>query len=102
MRLAQEEIFGPVIALLPAADEAEAVAIANDSPFGLYGAVFTHDRDRAYRVSRGVRTGTFSQNRFRFDPGLPFGGFKQSGVGREGGREGLASFTEFKSVLLDT
>ena len=102
MRLAQEEIFGPVIALLPAGDEAEAIAIANDSPFGLYGAVFTHDRDRAYRVARGVRTGTFSQNRFRFDPGLPFGGFKQSGVGREGGREGLSSFTEFKSVLLDT
>ena len=72
-----------------------AKARGDDRPFG-------EDLSYAYRVARGVRTGTFSQNRFRFDPGLPFGGFKQSGLGREGGREGLASFTEFKSVLLDT
>lgn len=101
MRIAREEIFGPVLSVLPARDEAEAIRIANDSPFGLYGAVFTHDRDRAWRVARGVRTGTFSQNRFRFDPGLPFGGFKDSGLGREGGPEALATFTEMKSVLLD-
>ena len=100
MRISQEEIFGPVLAVLACEDEAEAVRIANDSPFGLYGAVFTPDRERALRVARGVRAGTFSHNAFRFDPSLPFGGFKQSGLGREGGLEGLAAYTEFKSVLL--
>jgi len=100
MRLAQEEIFGPVLAVLSFDTEEEAVRIANDSPFGLYGAVFTPDRERAYRVARGMRAGTVSQNVFRFDPSLPFGGFKQSGVGREGGTDGLAAYTELKSVLL--
>jgi acyl-CoA reductase-like NAD-dependent aldehyde dehydrogenase len=101
MRIAQDEIFGPVLAVLACESEDDAVQIANDSPFGLYGAVFTDDRQRAWRVARGVRAGTFTQNLFRFDPSLPFGGFKQSGVGREGGTEGLASFTELKSILLD-
>ena len=101
MRIAQEEIFGPVLTVLAYDDEDEAVRIANDSSFGLYGAVFTNDRDRAWRVARGLRAGTISQNIFRFDPHLPFGGFKQSGVGREGGVEGLSAFTELKSVLLD-
>lgn len=100
-RLAQEEVFGPVLAVSVFDDEKEAVRIANNSPFGLYGAVFTHDSDAAYRIARGVRTGTFSQNLFRFDPSLPFGGFKQSGLGREGGEAGLTSFTEAKSILLD-
>jgi aldehyde dehydrogenase (NAD+) len=100
MRIAQEEIFGPVLALMPCEDEEEAVRIANDSPFGLYGAVFTPDRERALRVMRAVRAGTLSQNHFRFDPSLPFGGFKQSGLGREGGREGLEAYTELKSILL--
>ncbi|BAW24120.1 aldehyde dehydrogenase [Pseudomonas putida] len=100
MRIAQEEIFGPVLAVIPCDDEEDAIQIANDSPFGLYGAVFTNDSVRAYNVARGVRTGTVSQNAFRFDPSLPFGGFKLSGVGREGGAEGLAAYTELKSVLL--
>jgi aldehyde dehydrogenase (NAD+) len=100
MRIAKEEIFGPVLTVLPYDDEAEALRIANDSPFGLYGAVFTHDNQAAYRVARGIRTGTVSQNVFRFDTALPFGGFKQSGLGREGGREGLAGYTELKSILL--
>lgn len=100
MRIAREEIFGPVLSVLPCEDEDDAIQMANDSPFGLYGAVFTDDAERAYRVARGVRTGTFSQNAFRFDPSLPFGGFKLSGVGREGGAEGLASYTELKSILL--
>lgn len=102
MQIAKDEIFGPVLAVLPCESEDQAVAIANDSPYGLYGAVFTHDRDRAWRIARQVRTGTFTQNIFRFDPALPFGGFKDSGIGREGGPEGLASFTELKSILLDS
>jgi aldehyde dehydrogenase (NAD+) len=101
MRIAQEEVFGPVLSVLSCRDETEALAIANDSNFGLYGAVFTKDGDAALRVARGVRTGTISQNGFRFDSALPFGGFKQSGVGREGGREGLATYTEMKAVILD-
>ena len=100
MRIAQEEVFGPVLSVLSYDTEAEAVAIANDSNFGLYGAVFTHDSTAAYRVARGVRTGTMSQNAFRFDTALPFGGFKQSGVGREGGPEGQATYTELKSIIL--
>lgn len=101
MQVAKDEIFGPVLSVLSCESEEQAVQIANESPFGLYGAVFTSDRDRAYRVARGVRTGTFTQNVFRFDPSLPFGGFKESGIGREGGPEGLATFTELKSILLE-
>ena len=100
MRLHNEEVFGPVLAVSTYADEDEAVRIANDSPFGLYGAVFTDDVEKAYRIARGVRTGTFAHNTFRFDVTLPFGGFKQSGLGREGGEAGLTSFTETKSILL--
>lgn len=101
MRIAQEEIFGPVLSVIPVDDEAEAIRAANDSDFGLFGAVFTNDRDAAYRVARAVRTGTVTQNIFRFDPSLPFGGFKQSGIGREGGIEAIHSYTEIKSILLD-
>jgi len=99
MRIAREEVFGPVLTVLEADDEAAAIAIANDSDFGLYGAVFCADPDRAYRVARAVRTGTVAHNGFLFDPSLPFGGFKMSGIGREGGREGLAAFTELKSLI---
>lgn len=101
MRIAQEEIFGPVLCVIPVEDEADAIRAANDSDFGLFGAVFTHDRDAAYRIARAVRTGTITQNIFRFDPSLPFGGFKQSGIGREGGIEAISSYTELKSILLD-
>lgn len=101
MRIAREEIFGPVLAILPFETEAEAITTANDSDFGLFGAVFTADRDTAYRIARAMRTGTICHNSFRFDPYLPFGGFKQSGVGREGGEAGMLSFTEIKSILLD-
>jgi len=101
MTIAQEEIFGPVLTLIPYDDEADAVRIANDSNYGLFGAVFTHDNDRAWRIARGVRTGWMAQNGFRMDWFLPFGGFKQSGIGREGGTAGLASYTEIKTILLD-
>jgi len=101
MRIAREEIFGPVLSVLSFADEEEAIRIANDSDFGLFGAVFTADRDTALRIARRMRTGTVCHNAFRFDPYLPFGGFKQSGVGREGGIEGVMAYTELKSILLD-
>jgi betaine-aldehyde dehydrogenase len=100
MTIAQEEIFGPVISLIPAEDEADAIRIANESAFGLNGAVFTNDRQRAYEVARKVRTGNFSQNGFKIDMGIAFGGFKQSGVGREGGKDGLMPYLEAKTVFL--
>ena len=101
MTIAQEEIFGPVITLIPYDDEADALRIANDSSYGLFGAVFTHDDALAWRIARGVRTGWMSQNGFRMDWFLPFGGFKQSGIGREGGAAGVAAYTEVKTILLD-
>ncbi len=100
-RLAREEVFGPVLAVIAADDEADAVAIADDSDFGLAGAVFTNDIDRAYAVMRRLRTGTVSHNGPRIDFGIAFGGFKQSGVGREGGVEGLLPYLETKTLLLD-
>lgn len=100
MRIAREEVFGPVLTVLRARDAEEAVRIANDSEFGLYGAVFCADRERAWRIARQVRTGTMAHNGFLFDPSLPFGGFKASGIGREGGEAGLTSFTETKSIIL--
>ncbi|MBP7337405.1 aldehyde dehydrogenase [Niveispirillum sp.] len=99
--LGQEEVFGPVLAVIPAQDEADAVALANDSPYGLNAAVFTHDADRAYAVARRLRTGTVGHNGLRLDFSISFGGFKQSGVGREGGTEGLMPYLEAKTVLLD-
>ncbi|MCT9137627.1 aldehyde dehydrogenase [Streptomyces violarus] len=99
MRIAQEEIFGPVLSMLTCTSVDEAVEIANDSAYGLYGAVFTHDEALARGVARRIRAGTIAHNGFRFDPSVPFGGFKHSGVGREGGLEGLLAYTEAKSFL---
>ncbi len=100
-RIAQEEIFGPVLSLIPAEDEEDAIRIANASNYGLNGSVLTNDADAAWRIARRVRTGGFGQNGLRMDFGLPFGGFKQSGIGREGGPEGLLPYLEMKTVLLD-
>ncbi len=100
-RIAQEEIFGPVLSLIPCEDEEDAIRIANDSNYGLSGAVLTHDVEAAYRLARQVRTGGFGQNGLRLDLGLPFGGVKQSGMGREGGTEGLLAHLESKTILLD-
>jgi aldehyde dehydrogenase (NAD+) len=100
-RIAQEEIFGPVLSLIPCEDEEDAIRIANDSNYGLSGAVLTHDVEAAYRMARQVRTGGFGQNGLRLDLGLPFGGVKQSGMGREGGTEGLMAHLESKTILLD-
>jgi len=100
-RIAQEEIFGPVLCLIPAEDEEHAIQLANESNFGLNGSVFTTDPQAAYDISRRVRTGVMGQNGMRMEFGMPFGGFKQSGVGREGGEEGLWPYLETKTILLD-
>jgi acyl-CoA reductase-like NAD-dependent aldehyde dehydrogenase len=99
--IAQEEIFGPVLSVIPAADEQDAIKIANDTIYGLNASVFTNDVDRAREVAGRLRSGTVGHNAFRTDFGMAFGGFKQSGIGREGGREGLLPFLETKTVILD-
>lgn len=100
MSIAQEEIFGPVLVVIPYKSQDEAVEIANDSLYGLHGAVFTNDDERALYVAERVRTGTFSVNRFQLNTSQPFGGMKNSGIGREYGREGLIANLECKTVNL--
>lgn len=100
MRIAQEEIFGPVVCLIRYGTEDEAVALANASEFGLSGAVFGADAARATDVARRIRTGTITVNGFRLDLAAPFGGFKNSGIGREFGPEGLAGYFEHQTVNL--
>ncbi len=99
--IAQEEIFGPVLSLIRARDDEDAVRIANQSAYGLHGSVFTPDKERARAIARRVRTGTFAQNGMKLDFALPFGGMKQSGIGREGGKDALEPYLESKTVLLD-
>ncbi|MGV2583385.1 UNVERIFIED_CONTAM: aldehyde dehydrogenase family protein [Mycobacterium avium subsp. hominissuis] len=98
MRIAREEIFGPVLSILPYDNEDEAVDIANDSQYGLAGAVWSADRDRALRVAKRLHTGAVDINGSFFNMLAPFGGYKQSGNGRELGHHGLAEFYELKSV----
>jgi acyl-CoA reductase-like NAD-dependent aldehyde dehydrogenase len=98
MRIAQEEIFGPVLAILPYADEDDAVRIANDSAYGLSGAVWSVDPGRAERVARRIRTGRVMINGGAFNPAAPFGGYKRSGFGRELGRFGLEEYLEVKTL----
>ncbi|WP_336206066.1 aldehyde dehydrogenase [Nonomuraea sp. LPB2021202275-12-8] len=98
MRIAREEIFGPVLAVIPYEDEADAVRIANDSDYGLAGTVWTADADHGMEVARQVRTGTYGINCFMIESNTPFGGYKASGVGRELGPEGLAGYLEYKSI----
>ncbi|BBG03882.1 MULTISPECIES: aldehyde dehydrogenase family protein [Pseudonocardia] len=99
--IAREEIFGPVLSVVPAADEDDAVRIANDTIYGLNASVFTPDVARARAVAGRIRSGTVGHNGFRTDFSVGFGGFKQSGIGREGGVEGLRSYLENKTVILD-
>lgn len=99
--IAQEEIFGPVISVIPANNEEHALELANDTPYGLNNAVFTHDNDRAWYAARRLRSGTVGHNGFKTDTRMGFGGFKQSGVGREGGLQGILPYLETKTVLLD-
>lgn len=99
--IAREEIFGPVLSVIAAEDEANAVEIANDTIYGLNASVFTNDVERAYATARQLRSGTVGHNSFRTDFSIAFGGFKQSGMGREGGTEGLLPFLEVKTLILD-
>lgn len=99
--IAQEEIFGPVLSVIPAEDERDAVRIANDTIYGLNASVFTPDVNRAREVAAELRSGTVGHNGWKPDFGIAFGGFKQSGIGREGGREGILPYLETKTVILD-
>ena len=98
MVIAREEIFGPVISAIPFRDQAEAIALANDSDYGLYGYVWTRDPERALRLARALRTGTVQVNGSPLNPDAPFGGYKRSGIGRDGGRWALAAYSELKYI----
>jgi aldehyde dehydrogenase (NAD+) len=100
MTIAQEEIFGPVLSVIPYEDEDDAVRIANDSVYGLAGSVYTTNIPKGVEIASKIRTGTYGINMYAFDPGAPFGGYKNSGIGRECGPEGIAGYCESKSVLL--
>jgi acyl-CoA reductase-like NAD-dependent aldehyde dehydrogenase len=100
MTIAREEIFGPVVSILAYDDIDEAVRIANDTPYGLSGSVYGPDIERACAVARRLRTGNVGINGVELAPNVPFGGFKMSGVGREGGREGLEAYLEPQVIFL--
>jgi aldehyde dehydrogenase (NAD+) len=98
MRIAQEEIFGPVLAVIPFDSDEDAIRLANDSDYGLGGAVYTQDAARANQVARAVATGSFGINRYMIAQEVPYGGYKRSGLGRELGPESLHAYTQVKSI----
>ena len=100
MTIAREEIFGPVLSIIPYEDEEDAVRIANDTAYGLSGGVWSGDPERAKKVARRIRTGQIEVNGGAFNPNAPFGGYKQSGYGREYGQHGFEEFLEIKSMQL--
>jgi acyl-CoA reductase-like NAD-dependent aldehyde dehydrogenase len=97
-RISQEEIFGPVLTVIPYENDRDAVDIANDTEFGLGGSVWSADVERATEIARSVRTGTIGVNDYQMDIAAPFGGVKASGIGRELGPEGLAAYLTLKSI----
>lgn len=99
--IAQEEVFGPVLSVIRAREEDDAIAIANDTRFGLNNSVFTNDPARAYAVARQLRSGTVGHNAWRTDMSIGFGGFKESGIGREGGVNGLRAYLEPKTLIME-
>ena len=99
MTAVREEIFGPVLVVVPVDDEDEAIAIANDSDYGLYDYVFSTDSARAYRVARQLEAGHVGINTAQRNHEAPFGGFKMSGIGRDGGDFGLYAYTEVQSII---
>ena len=102
MTIAKEEIFGPVLATLSFKDEADAVALGNATIYGLAAAVWTRDVKKALRTAKALKAGTVWINTYNlYDPGLPFGGTKQSGFGRERGRQALEDYTQVKSIWID-
>jgi aldehyde dehydrogenase (NAD+) len=101
MKIAREEIFGPVLCVIPFETEEEAIAIANDSEYGLSGAIYTTDLSRAFRVGRAMRTGTIGVNGYSVMPNAPVGGVKRSGLGREGGWSSIEDYTELKTLILN-
>jgi aldehyde dehydrogenase (NAD+) len=101
MKVCREEIFGPVLAVLPFDDADEAVRIANDTPYGLAGALWTNDLTKAHAIARKIKAGTVWVNSYlSILPNTPFGGYKASGLGREGGKEALSLYTETKNVFV--
>ena len=100
MTIAQEEIFGPVLVMIPYDSVDDAVNIANDSVYGLAGAVFSADKDKAIGIAKRMRTGQVEVNGGAFNPNAPFGGYKQSGIGRELGEYGFEEFLQIKSLQL--
>jgi len=100
MTIAQEEIFGPVLAIQPYEDEEDAVRIANDTVYGLAGGVWSADTERAIGVAKRLRTGQIEINGAAFNPLAPFGGYKQSGHGRENGRYAIEELLQVKSLQL--
>jgi betaine-aldehyde dehydrogenase len=102
-RIAREEVFGPVAAVIPFADESEAIRLANDTPYGLSGSIWTENGARALRVARGLEAGVLSVNsNTSVRVQTPFGGFKQSGFGRELGMHAMDGYSEVKNVFLAT
>ncbi|HUQ61135.1 aldehyde dehydrogenase family protein [Lentzea sp.] len=100
MAIAREEIFGPVLTVVPFDTEEEAIRLGNDTEYGLGAGVYTNDVRRAFRVSKSLRVGMVGINGFQLEPHIPFGGYKQSGLGREGGQSAYEAYTELKTVMM--
>ncbi|MEU7476727.1 aldehyde dehydrogenase family protein [Lentzea sp. NPDC042327] len=100
MAVARDEIFGPVLTVVPFDDEDEAVRLANDTDYGLGAGIYTNDVKRAFRVAKSLRAGMVGVNGFQLEPHVPFGGYKQSGLGREGGQSAYEAYTELKTVMM--